>query len=72
MLGAGVIEPACSEWASPVVLVPKPDGIQRFCVYYRMLNLVTIPDTYPIPRAEDLLDRLKDAKIFTTLYFNIV
>ena len=34
MLDAGVIEPATSEWASPIVLVPNKDRSLRFCVNY--------------------------------------
>jgi hypothetical protein len=65
-----VIEPATCEWASLIVLVPKPDGSLRFCVDYRKLNLITIPDTYPLPQMDECIDSLGDAVIFTTLDCN--
>ena len=67
MLEAGVNEPAQSEWASPVLLVPKPDGSMRFCEEYRRLNAVTVKDTYPLPRMDECLDSLGDTKVFSAL-----
>ena len=67
MQDLGVIVPSESPWASPVVLVQKKDGTFRFCVDYRELNSLTRPDSYPLPRIDDLLDQLGESKYFSTL-----
>ena len=58
--------PATSEWASPIVLLPKKDGSLRLCVDYRRLNAKTVANSYPLPRIDDFLDSLGDAQIFRT------
>lgn len=63
----GIIRPSKSEWASPVVLLVKPDGSLRFCVDYRQLNKVSEFDSYPMPRVDDIFDRLGPARYITTL-----
>ena len=67
MLKAGVIEPSCSPWASPVVLVTKPDGSIRYCIDYYQLNDVTLKDSYPLSHTQDCLESLREAKWFSTL-----
>jgi hypothetical protein len=71
MLAQGVIEPATCEWASSIVVVPKPDGSLRYCVEYRKLNAITVPDTYPLPLMDESIDFLGEAAIFFTLDYNI-
>ncbi|CAM5162400.1 unnamed protein product [Natator depressus] len=67
MLQMGVIRPSGSAWASPVILVPKPDGEICFCVDYHKLNAVTRPDNYPMPRTDELLEKLGWAQFISTL-----
>ncbi|XP_076052821.1 uncharacterized protein LOC143032237 [Oratosquilla oratoria] len=67
MLAHGLITPAQSEWSSPVILVPKADGTQRFCVDFRRVNTVTKRDSYPLPRLEECIDRVGGAHFITKL-----
>ena len=49
------------------MLVGKSDGSIRFCVDYRKVNEVSRFDAYPMPRVDELLDRLGTARFFSTL-----
>ncbi|XP_062586907.1 uncharacterized protein LOC134248532 [Saccostrea cucullata] len=62
MLEQGLITPSKSPWASPIVLVNKPDGTIRICVDYRKLNEITLTDPYPIPRMSDIFEKIGSAK----------
>lgn len=67
MLADDIVEPSNSPWASPIVMIKKPDGRWRFCVDYRALNKVSLPDAYPLPFVSRTLDKLRDARFLTTL-----
>ena len=64
---AGMIQRSNSPYCSPVVLAPKPDGSWRFCVDYRELNKVTIPDRMPLPRIDTILDALGGNVFYSTM-----
>jgi transposase InsO family protein len=66
-VATGKIRPSKSPAGAPVMFVKKADGSLRLVVDYRKLNKVTIKDVYPLPRQDDLMAKLRDAKIFTKL-----
>jgi len=67
LLEAGLIKPSDSPFGAQVLFVAKKDGTRRMCIDYRSLNEDTIRDAYPLPRIDDLLDRLAGAKWFSKL-----
>lgn len=58
---------AITEWASPIVFVPKNNVTLRFCIDYRQLNNVTVRDSYRIPRMHECIDSLVEATLSFTI-----
>jgi Reverse transcriptase (RNA-dependent DNA polymerase)/RNase H-like domain found in reverse transcriptase/Integrase zinc binding domain/Retroviral aspartyl protease/Chromo (CHRromatin Organisation MOdifier) domain len=67
LLEHGFIQPSMSPYGAPVLFVKKKDGSIRMCVDYRALNKITVKNKYPLPRIDELLDRLKGAKYFSKI-----
>ncbi len=67
LLAKGYIKPSKSPYGAPVLFVHKKDGTLRMCVDYRALNKATMKNRYPLPRIDDLFDRLLGAKVFSRI-----
>ncbi|GFV85430.1 retrovirus-related Pol polyprotein from transposon 17.6 [Trichonephila clavipes] len=66
-LNTNIIKPSCSDYAAPIVLCKKKNGEHRLCVDYRNLNRKMIKDKFPLPLIEEVLDKLENSKVYTSL-----
>ncbi|GBG77378.1 hypothetical protein CBR_g23709 [Chara braunii] len=67
LLEKGWIRPSSSPFGAPVLFVPKKEGELRMCIDYRGLNAITVKIVEPLPRIDDLLDRVQVCKYFSKI-----
>ncbi|GBG93114.1 hypothetical protein CBR_g59124 [Chara braunii] len=67
LLTKGWIRPSSSPYGAPVLFVRKKNKDLRLCIDYRKLNAQTVKNAGPLPRIDDLLERLGGAKYFSKL-----
>ena len=66
-LKTGRIRPSKSPMASPFFFIKKKDGGLRPVQDYRKLNEMTIKNRYPLPLIQELMDTLKQARVYTKM-----
>ena len=68
LLESGRIVPSASPYGAPILFAVKKGGAGlRMCTDYRSLNSNSITDNFPLPRIDELLARLRGAKVFSKL-----
>ena len=68
LLAEGVIEPSNSPWRAQIVVAKPEHGKKRFCIdYSRTINHFTQLDAYPLPRIHDLVSKLAEYQVYSTL-----
>ena len=67
MLDMGVIEKSESPYSSPIVIVKKSDGSNRFCIDFRQLNRITVFDAEPLPSVDELFAGLSGSRFFSKI-----
>uniref|UniRef100_A0A388K617 Reverse transcriptase domain-containing protein n=1 Tax=Chara braunii TaxID=69332 RepID=A0A388K617_CHABU len=64
----GWIRPIVPPYGSPVLFVPKKkEGTLRMCIDYMGLNAIIVKNREPLPRIDDLLDRVQGCRYFSKI-----
>ncbi|GKE63256.1 putative reverse transcriptase domain-containing protein, partial [Tanacetum coccineum] len=61
------IRPSSPHWGAPVLFVKNKDGSFKMCIEYKELNKLTFKNRYPLPRIDDLFDRLQGSQFFSKI-----
>jgi len=62
-----IIEESYSEFCSPLIPVKKKDGSIRMALDLRKLNEITVKDSFPMPRIDEILEKVAKARVFSRL-----
>ncbi|GAA5905617.1 hypothetical protein JCM5296_000529 [Sporobolomyces johnsonii] len=68
-LRIGIVRPSQSRFAAPALIVFRGEKA-RLVVNYKVLNSVTTPDAYPMPRIDETLYSLHNSRFFSSLDAN--
>ena len=68
MLNAVIVEKSKSAYGAPIVVVQKKDTSMRLCIDYRGLNEITVFDPQPMPKLDDIFNKLGKAKFISKIY----
>ena len=63
----GKIRVSNNPYVAPIVIIRKADGYVRVCIDYRAINERTVRDSFPLPRIDDLIDKLREDHCITHL-----
>ena len=61
------IHPSTSPWGSPVLFESKKDGGLHLCIDCRALNPLTVNNSYPLTRVDELLDQAGAAQYLSLI-----
>jgi hypothetical protein len=61
LMERGYIHMSKSPYGAPMLFMGKKDGKLTMCIDYRVLNKITTKNNYPLPKIDDLFERLNGA-----------
>ncbi|GJV40350.1 putative reverse transcriptase domain-containing protein, partial [Tanacetum coccineum] len=67
LLEKGFIHPSSSSWGVPMLFVKKKDGSFKMCIDYHELKKLTVKNSYPLLRIDDLFDQLQGSSVYSKI-----
>ena len=67
LLAEGIIEPSSSPWRAQALVSREGDKARMVIDYSQTINRYTQPDAYPLPRIDDVVNRIAKFKVMSTL-----
>ena len=68
LLAEEIIEPSTSPWRAQVVVTSNENHKKRMCIdYSQTINKFTLLDGYPLPQMQDVINKVSQYRVFSTL-----